>query len=226
MIGVWTAVLVQAAAMSPTTTGDVTLDAFRAACVPHRQDMAATNAALAASGWSRVEETDHPELAATQARVRAELAGDDMPEMKMDQAIWAKSVQGRRFHVVTSRLDAVIGETRDDDGDGVIQDGEKAAAFIMLGCGLWDFDATAPVAPGAMTVWTVSLPVQSFDQPGQIIGGTWSTHDLMPGSGEVHVGFIPEGSPFAERLGFSGVSITMSSAPMDEAAAADGENRP
>ena len=42
MIGVWTAVLVQAAAMSPATTGDVTLDAFRAACVPHRQDMAGT----------------------------------------------------------------------------------------------------------------------------------------------------------------------------------------
>lgn len=226
MIGVWAAALVQSAAMSPATTGDLALDTFRAACTPHRQNHVATNEALAASGWSRVEETDHPELAATQAKARAELASDDMPEMTLDQTIWGQTVEGRRFYVIVSRMDALIGETRDRDGNGVIEDWEKATEFDQNNCGLWDFDATAPVAPGAMTVWTARLPVQNFDLPGQMIGGTWNTYDMMPGSGEVHVGFIPDGSPFVERLGFSGLSITMSSATEDDEDAAGEENRP
>jgi hypothetical protein len=226
MIGLWAAALVQSAAMQPATTGDLALDTFRAACIPHRQDHVALNAALEASGWSRVEETDHPELAATQAKARAEIESEDTPEMTLDLAIWGKTVEGRRFYVIASRMDALIGETEDDDGDGVIEDHEKAMEFDQIGCGLWDFDATAPIAPGAMTAWTASLPVQSFDQPGLIIGGTWNVFDMMPGTGEVHVGFIPDGSPFVERTGFSGVSITMSSATLDDEPAADGENRP
>ena len=226
MVGLWAAALVQSAAMQPATTGDLALDTFRAACTPHRQDHVAMNAALAASGWSRVEETDHPELAATQAKARSELASEDMPEMTLDQTIWGKTVEGRRFHIIVSRMDALIGETRDRDDNGVIEDWEKATEFDAINCGLWDFDASAPVAPGAMTVWTASLPVQNFDLPGQMIGGTWNVHDLMPGTGEVHVGFIPEGSPFVERLGFSGLSITMSSAPRDEDAPVADENRP
>lgn len=226
MIGLWAAALVQSAAMQPATTGDLALDTFRAACVPHRQNHLAANAALAASGWSRVEEADHPELAATQARARAEMSADDMPEMTLDQTLWGKTVEGRRFHVIVSRMDALIGETRDRDDNGVIEDWEKATEFDGINCGLWEFDATAPIAPGAMTVWTASLPVQSFDLPGQMIGGTWNVHAMMPGTGEVHVGFIPEGSPFVERLGFAGLSITMSSATDDAEDAAGEENRP
>lgn len=226
MIGFWAAALVQSAAMQPATTGDLALDTFRAACVPHRQDHVALNAALEASGWSRVEETDHPELAATQAKARAEMASEDMPEMTLDQTIWGRTVEGRRFYVVASRMDALIGETKDQDEDGVIEDHEKAMEFDQVSCGLWDFDATAPIAPGAMTVWTTALPVQTFDLPGQMIGGTWNVNALLPGTGEVHVGFIPDGSPFVERTGFSGVSITMSSATLDDEPAADGENRP
>lgn len=226
MIGVWAAALLQSATMSPATTGDLALDTFRAACTPHRQDHLALNAALADAGWSRVEETDHPELAATQVKARAEMSGEDMPEMTLDQTIWGKTVEGRRFYVIASRMDALIGETDDGDGDGVIQDHEKAMEFDQVSCGLWDFDATAPIAPGAMTAWTASLPVQSFDQPGQIIGGTWNVFDMMPGTGEVHVGFIPDGSPFVERTGFSGVSITMSSAPKEDMDAPAGEAGP
>lgn len=222
MIGLWAAAVVQSAGMTPATTGDPALDAFRAACVPHRQDYAAMNAALEADGWRRVEESDHPELASTQAVVRAGLAEDDLPEMTVQQALWGRAVDGRRLYVVTSRMDAMIGETRDDDGDGVIQDWEKAHPFNRIGCGLWDFDAETPVDPGAMTVWTASLPVQSFDVPGQIIGGTWNVYDMMPGTPEVHVGFVPEGSPFAQRLGFTGLSITLSSVPIEDM---DGTNR-
>lgn len=226
MIGIWAAMgLAQAAAMSPATTGDLALDTFRAACVPHRQDYAAMNAALAQSGWVRVQETDHPELAAVQAVVRAEMADPDMPETTLDQSIWAQTIRGRRLHVVTSRMDAMIGETRDDDGDGVIQEWERAHSFRRVDCGLWDFDAAEPVAPGAMTAWTASLPVQSFDLPGQLIGGTWNVHAIMPGTGEVHVGFIPEGSPFAARLGFTGLSITQSSVPIGAETGTNRENR-
>lgn len=224
MIGLWAAAMVQSAAMSPAATGDLALDTFRAACVPHRQDYAALIAALQGSGWSRVAETDHPELAATQARARAEMEDPDMPEMTLEQTLWGRTVERRRFYVVASRMDALIGETRDRDGDGVIEDHEKAMAFDQISCGLWDFDAVEPVAPGAMTVWTARLPVQSLDLPGQMIGGAWNVHDMMPGTGEVHVGFIPDGSSFVERTGFSGLSITLSSAPAGDETGTKGEN--
>lgn len=231
MTGIWAAAVVAQgllaqAPMAPVTTGDLALDTFRAACAPHRQDHAAMNAALAQAGWVRVEETDHPELAAAQAVVRAEMDDPDMPETRLEQVIWARTVEGRRFHVVTSRMEAMIGQTRDEDGDGIIQDRERARPFRRVSCGLWDFDATTPVTPGAMTVWTASLPVQTFDLPGQMIGGTWNVHDMMPGTGEIHVGFIPESSPFVERVGFSGVSITQSSAPMENEAASSDDGGP
>ena len=224
MIGIWAAAIVQSAAMSPATTGDLALDTFRAACTPYRQDYAAMNAALEAEGWRRVGEDDHPELAAVQAAARAEMDDPDMPEMTLDQTLWGRTVQGRRFYVVTSRMDALIGETRDRDGDGVIAEHEQATEFDQISCGLWDFDAVEPVAPGAMTVWTASLPVQSIDLPGQMIGGTWNVYHFMPGTADVKIGFIPDESPWVTRTGFTGLSIVMSSAPLDDETGTKGEN--
>ena len=162
-------------------------------------------------------DVDHPELASTLAKTRAGLID---PELEMTSAltVWGRTIQGRRLYVVLTQVSALIGETEDDDGDGVIQDWEQAWPFEQLGCGVWDFDAETPVDPAAMTAWVGAEPVQLVDAPGLISGGTWSVYKKMPGTGEVHMGFIPEAG--RDEIGFSGVSITMSSAPKEREARA------
>ena len=212
MIG-WISALALAAAATdiPPPPADPRLEAFKAACVPHRQDLPKAAEALAADGWTRVADDDHPQLAAAMAVAR-ERGEDAEMQMTTDYSVWGRTRDGLRLHVVLSRMDAVIGETEDSDGDGVLQDWEKARPWIMLGCGLWDFEATGQIDHAAMNAWVGAGPVQVIDAPGQISGGTWNVFEIMPGTAEVHMGFIPPGGGMGIAPGFWGLSITMSSA--------------
>lgn len=193
---------------------DPRLADFVALCIPHRQDLDAAARALGEAGWVQVADADHPELETTLARARAEAVDPEM-DMTMTFTVWRSASPGVGRYIVLNRIDAVLGETRDLDDDGILQEWEKADDFTMLGCGLWDFDAEAPIERAVVTDWAGAEPVQHFDQPGNIVGGTWNVHERMPGTGEVHVGYIPEGSSMFAQTGFSGVSISMSSAPAE-----------
>lgn len=201
---------------------DPRLDAFRAACVPHRQDLEATARMMAADGWVQVADDDHPELATAMRTARAEAVVDPVedPNLVMNAtfSLWGRDFGRARYYVVLNRIDSVLGVTEDSDGDGVIQDWEKAWEMTMLGCGLWDFDATAMIHPGLMTAWTTNLPAASIDRPGEMEGGVWNVSAILPGSAEVKITFVPEGSPHEATLGVSGLAITMGSVPVDEMA--------
>lgn len=220
MIGWISALALAAAADVPPTPADPRLEAFKAACVPHRQDLPKAAEALAADGWVRVPDDDDPRLAAAMAVAR-ERGADPELQMTTDYSVWGRTRDGLRLHVVLSHMEAVIGETEDSDGDGVLQDWEKARPWVMLGCGLWDFEATSQIDHAAMNAWVGADPVQVIDAPGQISGGTWNVFDIMPGTAEVHMGFIPEGGGLGIAPGFWGLSITMSSALPEDAEEAD-----
>ena len=198
----------------PTPPTDLRLEAFRAACVPHRQDLEATAAMMAADGWAIVPDDDHPELAATMGKARAEAVDPEL-QMTATFTIWAKAWGARKFYVVLNRVHGVLREEKDDDGDGEIQEWEDRDEMTLLGCGLWDFDTTERIPPAAVDAWVGTPAVETFDLPGEMIGGTWNLYHILPGTADVKVGFIPEGSDFEARTGFSGVAITMSSAPLD-----------
>lgn len=96
----------------------------------------------------------------------------------------------------------------------MIQPWERARPWVWLGCGLWDFEATGPIDQAVMNASAGAGPVQFIDAPGQVSGGTWNLFDVLPGTGEVHMGFVPEGGmPTAPD--YSGLSITTSSAPRE-----------
>ncbi len=209
----------------PPTTGipaDARLETFKTLCVPDRRDMARTSARVAAAGWVRAAEDDHPELTATMALARAEMNDPEYP-MENVQEIWKSPTGPAGQYLILNRLSSTVGTTGDDNGDGVIQSWEKAYDLVFLGCGLWDFEATAGIHPGLMSAWTTQLAAQTVDEPGQIEGGTWNVYHFLPGTADVKIGFVPEGSSFVERIGFSGAMITMSSAPEEHEAAAEAE---
>ena len=197
-----------------TPPTDLRLEAFRAACVPHRRDIEATAVMMAADGWAIVPDDDHPELMATMGKARAEAVDLEL-QMTADFTIWARAFGDRKFHVVLNRIHAVLREEKDDDGDGEIQEWEERDEMTLLGCGLWDFDTAERIPPAAVDAWVGTPAVETFDLPGEMIGGTWNLYHMLPGTADVKVGFIPEGSDFEARTGFSGVAITMSSAPLD-----------
>lgn len=199
---------------------DPRLETFKTLCVPDRRDMAATSARLAAAGWVRVEETDHPELAASVAIGRAEANDPEYP-MEMVQEIWKDPAGTAGRYVIVNRVSAVIGKDEDSDGDGVLQSWEKASDLVFLGCGLWDFEATEGIHPGLMTAWTTQTAAASVDRPGEMVGGTWNVYHFMPGTADVKIGFIPDESPWVARTGFSGAMITMTSAPEEDEEAED-----
>ena len=219
-----TAALIVAALQTgaPTASGpvggipeDSRLETFKALCTPDRRSLERTSARMAAAGWVKAEEADHPELAATMALARNEMDDPEYP-MKNEQEIWKSPEGPAGRYVILNRVSATIGDNEDSDGDGVLQSWEKATELVFLGCGLWDLEATAGIHPGLMSAWTTQLAAQTVDEPGQIEGGTWNVYHFMPGTADVKIGFVPEGSPYVERIGFSGAMITMTSAPEED----------
>lgn len=213
------AALQTGAVVAPMPVGgipeDSRLETFKTLCVPDRRSLERTSARMAAAGWVKAEEGDHPELAATMALARKEMDDPDYP-MKNEQEIWKSPEGPAGRYVILNRVSATIGDNEDSDGDGVLQSWEKATELVFLGCGLWDFEATAGIHPGLMSAWTTELAVETVDQPGQIEGGTWNVYHFMPGTLDVKIGFVPDGSPYVERIGFSGAMITMTSAPEED----------
>lgn len=204
---------------------DSRLETFKTLCTPDRRSLERTSARMAAAGWVKAEETEHPELAATLALARKEMDDPELP-MKNEQEIWKSPDGPGGRYIILNRMSATIGDNEDSDGDGVLQSWEKATELVFLGCGLWDFEATAGIHPGLMSAWTTQLAAQTVDEPGKIEGGTWNVYHFLPGTADVKIGFVPEGSPFVERIGFSGAMITMTSAPEEDEEAAETEEAP
>lgn len=202
---------------------DVRLEAFKTACAhSDRRDYDRAIAVVDAAGWLRVADDDHPELAASLARARAEADDPELP-MTFDYVAWGREIEGRRLYVVMNRTTAVLqAQDEDQDGDGVIQPWERRDVMTFLGCGVWDFDATEPVHPGLMTAWVGSVAVQTIDEPGVVEGGVWNVHHMMPGTGEVKLGFVPDSGTIHAMTGFSGVAITLTTAPEPDPEQASG----
>jgi len=202
-----------ASALQPTTHPQV--EAFKAGCLTHHRDHTLAAPALAAAGWARVDETDHAELAASLALTRKSATENLEPDERMDVSfsVWRKTWGGRPMHLVLNRTHLISGETKDEDGDGEIQSWEKAFEITLLGCGVWDFDATEPLPVDALNVWIGAEPVQVIDEPGMVSGGTWNIqHMNLGGTGEIQAGFMPEGSTHPLAV-LSGTSITFTVAP-------------
>lgn len=181
-----------AATISPSAVNaaatEPRLEAFRTVCVPDRQNYDALKKAALVEGWEPVQAGAHPELDSLMEVSRTiELE----PDIRASLASYAKAVAGgEAFLVLTDYASEQID---------------------LVGCYVYDFEADAPIDPELVSDWLGAPPTESVNQPSVIVGHTWGTPPGLPGTWDVYLAFLPEGSAATAFTGFSGVVIKISS---------------
>lgn len=167
---------------------DPRIDAFRATCVPDRQNYEALKLRALEQGWAPVRAGVNDELDAMLGR-SAETVFE--PGMDASLASYAATVAGGEAYLV---LTSVTGEPID-----------------LVGCYLYDFAANVPIEPDIVTEWLGAPPTDAINEPAVIVGYTWETPASLPGTWDVYLAFLPEGGGASEFAGFSGVLIKITS---------------
>ena len=167
-------------------------DAIAEACVPGRLSYEATRQTAMAAGWVPVERSDHPELAAMMQRADEMLAAEDEIDLDTTGELFARDVAGTRHHLSVAQSSFVI-----DEGD---------PPWVLVGCHLYNFDAEALIEPAPVTA-LVGKPIShSVDQDG-MTGHVWGPPCPMPRTADTYLSFVAAGSPTAQTVGFSGLSL-------------------
>jgi hypothetical protein len=110
------------------------LDAFRTAC-ERTGDLDAMNADAAASGWKAIAEDADPRIAKITRLGRDAVEKDG----KISGVTYRRTISGREIFLITSRY-------------------EDKSGFWGVGCRLYDFDASAPIATATLESWMGKAP--------------------------------------------------------------------
>jgi hypothetical protein len=164
------------------------LEAFRDMCVEDRQDYDKLNRRALTRGWVRTRDGAHAELDELLA-ISRELELE--PDVSASLESYAKTIPGGEVFLVLTYY--------------------ASPQIDLVGCYLYDFDTDTPVDADLVSDWLGTQPSETVDQPTMIVGNTWETPARLPGTWDVYLAFIPEGSPATALTGFSGVVIRISS---------------
>jgi hypothetical protein len=189
-----------ALALEPPVYDQAFVDAFAEACVPGRLAYETTYAVALAAGWALVERDDHAELAAVMQKSDEALAAEDDMEMDFVGALFARDVAGARHHLSVTQSTFVI-----EEGDD---------PWVMVGCHLYNFDATQPIDPTFVTAFVGKPIANSVEQDG-LTGHVWGPPCPMPRTADTYLSFVADGSSTAQAVGFSGLSMNFSTSTPD-----------
>lgn len=142
-------------------------------------------------GWVKAERTSNAELHALM-----QLSDKGIAEGKAEgyvtgasNATLTKMVGGRPLHFVATHV--------------------RSNILNMVGCYLYDFEATAPVDPAAVTRLLGIEPAYTRDLGG-ITTTVWGPSPNTPGTLDTHLTFVPPLSPAVAKVGFDGVMLKVS----------------
>jgi hypothetical protein len=136
------------AAVPVSAASDARVEAFRAACISDRQDFEAILVRASSGGWKVVTGEADPAL-------KAVLAASADPAAGSANSIRAfrKEIDGRPTFLVTSRV--------------------TSGQYVLVGCYLYDFTATTPLAPELFNDWLGGPPAAEMNEPGNAVGYQW-----------------------------------------------------
>jgi hypothetical protein len=172
------------------------LSAFAVACLDGYDDTDARDAAIAAAGWRPVADDANPVLAEMLAMARASLRqAEDEEGYTGTAAVYGRDGGAGGPYLVTTILEMP------DDGEGPLG---------VLGCYLYDFEATQPLDAEPITRRFGEEPAAIDNQPGIIVSEAWDIESL-DGVWELRSTFIPVGSPGVDVTGFAGRVLILTS---------------
>jgi len=177
------------------------VSAFAEACVPQRLSYQGTLDTALANGWSKVERTAHSELDAMMT-VSERVASD--PELKASfvYELFAKPIGGGGHHLVVSRMSADTGTA------------DEPSIWNMVGCYLYNLDATGPIDPEPVTA-LIGKPIANSINEDDIVGYLWGPPCPMPRTADTYLTYVGAGSSQAAVSGFTGLVLKFSTSEPD-----------
>ncbi len=188
------------AAPAANAAGDnAIVDAFGKACLPERLSFEKSSTRAEAIGWKQVLQSDNPELANVIAKGVAAANDPENPDWKMAYSLFSKQTGNRRLYLVVTRFYA-------------------PEVLTLIGCYVYDFNASKPIAPEAVSKLldhtiaysTLDKTGDAYIDPSQIVSYVWGPPPSLPRQFDTYLSFIPENSPLVEKTGFSGIVLKSS----------------
>ncbi len=175
------------------------VDAFASACLPERLNFEKSHAHAMKTGWTQTLDSDDPELENVMVRGRVAANDPENPDWKMAYNSLVKETNGKRLYLVLTRMVA-------------------PDVITLLGCYIYNFNATAPTPPQEVSkLLNHKIAYSSLDKSGdayadpkQIISHVWGPPPSLPRQFDTYLTYIPENSPLVAKTGFSGTVLKSS----------------
>lgn len=190
------AVLVATPALAAPSAADTALvSQFAGVCLKDRMNFDGARAAAEADGWTTATADANPELAALIGFSNAAANDIKMNNGEFDFAIYGKAIDGATRYLVVSNAQTTPGQSQQS----------------IVGCYLYDFDATVSPDPAAVNTLLGAEPTaQQVDE--DISSWQWNAPVALPGTLDVYLNYVPEGSQYQSQYGFSGLVLLINSA--------------
>lgn len=176
--------------------------AFAEVCIPERLSYEGTLRLAEELGWRRVAEGENAErdrfIALTDSLLAQAFAEDPDLFQGSDMAWFTRVVDGRTLVLAVNRLLTTFLDT--------------------LGCQIYEFGAPGPIDPSAVTELLGQPIAYSTDgddpfyavDPALLVATVWGPPPGLPRTLDTQLMFIPEDSPQASEIGFSGLMLKFS----------------
>lgn len=196
-----------AQAKTPDSEGFVAI--FGEVCIPERLNYKGTVVLAENLGWQPVitgENADYDRFITHAADLLAEEIAEDPDFIEGTDSAWFTRETGGRSHLLA--VSYLLTEYLD-----------------TVGCHLYDFAATEPIDPEPLTrllgqpiAYTTdgSDPFYAVD-PAELVSTVWGPPPGLPRTLDTYSTFIPEGSLYAARVGFTGAVLKFSTSLPDRA---------
>lgn len=180
---------------APSAADTALVGQFAEVCLKDRMDFDGAKAAAEADGWTTATSDANPELAALIGFSNAAANDIKMNNGEFDFAIYGKTVEGATRYLVVSSAQTTPGQSQQS----------------IVGCYLYDFDATVSPDPAAVTTLLGAEPTaQQVDA--DISSWQWNAPAALPGTLDVYLNYVPDGSQYQSQYGFSGLVLLINSA--------------
>jgi hypothetical protein len=177
--------------------GPAFVGAFEKACVPERQSYRGTVANAQSVGWREIDAGTNEELDQVNAIADAALAKDGGSSWTLERTTLGAVIAGNPHFLVVTRLEA-------------------PNIITLIGCSLYDFDATETIDPQIVSDF-IGSPIEKTYKYATLVAHNWGTSPNLPGTFDTNLTFVGEESPNIEHTGFTGLVLKFDTSEGDVA---------